>query len=156
MRCQTFNTPLGVKSVIGPSRACANHHFSGGYDFPKGSTYSPPRHRKVRFPPFLPCGKTADTPLLLLSPQSRLCGGPFGGGISFGNRALCEADAAPAGALWTMPHPAGLVSLSMQSARNFQMGRTFYGWAIRPPILPPACENLSPVVLSQLWGCHVL
>ncbi len=26
-----------------------------------------------------------------------------GGGIACGNRALCEADAAPAGALWTMP-----------------------------------------------------
>jgi len=25
-----------------------------------------------------------------------------GGGISYGNRALCEADAAPAGASWTM------------------------------------------------------
>ena len=25
----------------------------------------------------------------------------------FGNRALCEADAAPAGALWTMPHHGG-------------------------------------------------
>ena len=33
MRCQTFNAPLGVKPVIGPSRACANHHFSGGYDW---------------------------------------------------------------------------------------------------------------------------
>ena len=27
-----------------------------------------------------------------------------GGGIHFVARALCEADAAPAGALWTMPH----------------------------------------------------
>lgn len=27
-----------------------------------------------------------------------------GGGIAFGNRALCEADAAPAGALCPMPH----------------------------------------------------
>ena len=26
-----------------------------------------------------------------------------GGGIACGKRALCEADAAPAGALWTMP-----------------------------------------------------
>ena len=33
MRCQTFNAPLGVKPVIGPSRACANHHFSGGFDW---------------------------------------------------------------------------------------------------------------------------
>jgi hypothetical protein len=32
MRCQTFNAPLGVKPVIAPSRGCANHHFSGGYD----------------------------------------------------------------------------------------------------------------------------
>lgn len=31
-----------------------------------------------------------------------------GGGISFGNRALCEADAAPAGALWTMSHSCGI------------------------------------------------
>ena len=30
-----------------------------------------------------------------------------GGGIACGNRALCEADAAPAGALWTMPHHGG-------------------------------------------------
>jgi len=27
-----------------------------------------------------------------------------GGGIAYGNRALCEADAASAEALWTMPH----------------------------------------------------
>ena len=30
-----------------------------------------------------------------------------GGGIASGNRVLCEADAAPAGALWTMPHLCG-------------------------------------------------
>ena len=30
-----------------------------------------------------------------------------GGGIHFVARALCEADAAPAGALWTMPHHGG-------------------------------------------------
>ena len=79
-----------------------------------------------------------------------------GGGISFGNRALCEADAAPAGALWPMPHPAGLLSLSTQSARDFRFGSPFYGRAIRPPILPPACENLPPAVLSQSWVRHVL
>jgi len=32
MRCQTFNAPLGVEPVFAPSRGCANHHFSGGYD----------------------------------------------------------------------------------------------------------------------------
>lgn len=46
-----------------------------GFSFPEGRTYSPPRR---------------------------------GGGIASDyiacNRALCEADAAPAGALWTMPH----------------------------------------------------
>ena len=30
-----------------------------------------------------------------------------GGGIACGNRALCEADAAPAGALCPMPHRCG-------------------------------------------------
>ena len=48
-----------------------------------------------------------------------------------------------------------LLSLSTQSARNFQFGSPFYGRAIRPPILPPACENLPPAVLSQLWVRHV-
>jgi len=33
MRCQAFNAPLGVEPVICPSRASANHHFSGGFDF---------------------------------------------------------------------------------------------------------------------------
>ena len=28
-----FDTLLRVKPVIGPFRACANHHFSGGYDY---------------------------------------------------------------------------------------------------------------------------
>lgn len=39
---------------------------------------------------FIPKGRT-------YSPPRR------GGGIACGNRALCEADAAPAGAVWTMP-----------------------------------------------------
>ena len=45
--------------------------------YPEGRTYSPPRRRKVRLPPFPPLAKTADASLLLLSPQSRLCGAPF-------------------------------------------------------------------------------
>ena len=32
--------------------------------------------------------------------------------MASGNRALCEADAAPAGALWTMPHLCGAAVVS--------------------------------------------
>ena len=43
--------------------------------------------------------------LLLFSPEGRTYSPPRrGGGIACGNRALCEADAAPAGALCPMPH----------------------------------------------------
>ena len=68
--------------------------------FPEGRTYSPPRRRKVRLPPFPPLAKTAATPLLLLSPQSRLCGAPFPAVVLLLriSRALSEGDAAPAGA----------------------------------------------------------
>ena len=46
--------------------------------------------------------------LPLFSPEGRTYSPPRrGGGIACGNRALCEADAAPAGALWTMPHHGG-------------------------------------------------
>ncbi len=33
MLCQAFNAPLGAVPVICPSRAHANHHFSGGFNF---------------------------------------------------------------------------------------------------------------------------
>lgn len=46
------------------------------FPIPEGRTYSPLRHRKVRFPPFSPPAETEDATLLLLSPQSRLCGVP--------------------------------------------------------------------------------
>lgn len=71
------------------------------FSFPEGRTYSPPRRRKVRLPPFPPLAKTAATPLLLLSPQSRLCGDPFPAVVLLLriSRALSEGDAAPAGAL---------------------------------------------------------
>ena len=52
-------------------------YLTAPFSFPEGRTYSPPRRRKVRLPPFPPLAKTADAPLLLLSPQSRLCGDPF-------------------------------------------------------------------------------
>jgi len=43
--------------------------------------------------------------LPLFSPEGRTYSPPRrGGGIACGNRALCEADAAPAGALCPMPH----------------------------------------------------
>lgn len=63
---------------------------------------------------------------------------------------VASADAAGQGCI-----SAKLPALSMQSARNFQFGSPFYGQAIRPPILPPACENLPPAVLPQLWVRHV-
>ena len=48
-----FNAPLGVKPVVGPSRACANHHFSGGYDYAsKKSAQNHPENRLV--PIFVP------------------------------------------------------------------------------------------------------
>ena len=56
--------------------------------FPKGALTHHLVVAKSVFLRFCLAAKTADTPLLLLSPQSRLCGDPFGGGISFGNRAL--------------------------------------------------------------------
>lgn len=34
MRCQTFQCPFRGFACIDPSRVCANHHFSGGYDSP--------------------------------------------------------------------------------------------------------------------------
>ena len=42
-------------------------------------------------------------PFLLSRRAHLLTTHEVGGGIACGNRALCEADAAPAGALWTMP-----------------------------------------------------
>mgnify|MGYP007128356731 CR=1 FL=1 len=46
--------------------------------------------------------------LLLFSPEGRTYSPPQrGGGIACGNRALCEADAASAEALWTMPQLCG-------------------------------------------------
>ena len=70
-----------------------------------------------------------------------------GGGISYGNRALCEADAAPAGASWTM-----LASHHCPRSRlNVLLRMHNKGMAILPPPQPPACENLPPTVLSQLW-----
>lgn len=33
MLCQAFNAPLGAEPVTRPSRAHANHHFSGGFDY---------------------------------------------------------------------------------------------------------------------------
>ena len=50
--------------------------------------------------------ETGDLPLF--SPEGRTYSPPRrGGGIACGNRALCEADAAPAGALCPMPQLCG-------------------------------------------------
>lgn len=91
-------------SIQGSSMIVERSEKPGRFSFfPKGALTHHLVVAKSVFLRFCLAAKTADTSLLLLSPQSRLCGAPFGGGISFGNRALCEADAAPAGALWTMP-----------------------------------------------------
>ena len=36
MRCQTIQCPFRGEASNDPSRVCANHHFSGGYDFTSG------------------------------------------------------------------------------------------------------------------------
>ena len=53
-------------------------------------------------------GRSGNRASRFFYPEGRTYSPPRrGGGIACGNRALCEADAAPAGALWTMPHHGG-------------------------------------------------
>ena len=53
-------------------------------------------------------GAFRETGALLFFPKGRTYSPPRrGGGIACGNRALCEADAASAEALWTMPQLCG-------------------------------------------------
>ena len=116
------------------------------FSFPEGRTYSPPRRRKVRLPPFPPLAKTAATPLLLLSPQSRLCGAPFPAVVLLLriSHALSEGDAAPAGAYGQCRTSAEVSTLSTQ-AQPFPFGNN----------CGPACENLPPAALSQRWTAHL-
>ena len=77
--------------------------------FPEGRTYSPPRRRKVRFPPFLPdgenCGRSLAPPLP--TKPAALRGPLLGGGIPPAGRAraLSEGDCVSCGSRWTMPQP---------------------------------------------------
>ena len=107
--------------------------------FPEGRTYSPPRRRKVRLPPFPPLAKTAATPLLLLSPQSRLCGAPFPAVVLLLriSRALSEGDAAPAGAYGQCRTSAEVSSLSTQ-------GTAVSLWKqLRPCLRKPATGSFA-------------
>ena len=72
-----------------------------------------------------------------------------GGGISCGNRALCEADAASAEALWTMPHHGGAAVIVHADGSMFCFICTTRGWRFATPIPPPACENLPPAVFRS-------
>ena len=72
-----------------------------------------------------------------------------GSGIAYGNRALCEADAAPAGALWTMPHHSGAAVIvhaviAITPAFAFvSRGTTL------PHLATTACGNLPPAAFPQ-------
>ena len=78
------------------------------------------------------------TGALLFYPEGRTYSPPRrGGDIACGNRALCEADAAPAGALWTMPHHGGaavIVHAVIASTPAF-------AFVSRGTICTPPCAN---------------
>ena len=73
---------------------------------------------------------------LLFFPEGRTYSPPRrGGGISCGNRALCEADAASAEALWTMPQLCGAAVIVH---------------AVGVRRLHPLIPSLQPTVFHQL------
>ena len=85
-------------------------------------------------------------PFLLSRRAHLLTTHEVGGGIACGNRALCEADAASAEALWTMPqlcgvavivHAVGCIVLLYHQNRCFRFGNN----------PPPARINLPPAAL---------
>ena len=117
----------------------------GPFSFPEGRTYSPPRRRKVRLPPFPPLAKTAATPLLLLSPQSRLCGAPFPAVVLLRiSRALSEGNFAFCGKRQTMPQHLLCCCHCLRSCLC----------RIELAVQTAACENLPPAALSQRWTAH--
>ena len=83
--------------------------------------------------------------LPLFSPEGRTYSPPQrGGGISCGNRALCEADAAAAGSLQTMPqHLRGCCCHRLRDWANTV--------ASTDAISPTACANLPPAALPHRW-----
>ena len=71
----------------------------------------------------------------LLSRRGRTYSPPRrGGGIACGNRALCEADAASAEALWTMPHLCGFAVIVHAVGKGLPFWKPlFMGWYIAIP-----------------------
>ena len=124
--------------------------------FPEGRTYSPPRRRKVRFPPFLPdgenCGRSLAPPLP--TKPAALRGPLLGGGIPPAGRAraLSEGDCVSCGSRRTMPQPGWFCC---HRPRSYRKHTRFciceQGYSLYPCLAPTACENLPPAALSQIW-----
>ena len=110
----------------------------------QASYHSPRRTRQVSL-----------IPLLLLPPQSRLCGDPFVAVVSLPSVGPCAPHEASAGCFsrWGRQcRSASLPSLSVRLADGLRLVCPFA--ANRCPYLgqpPPACENLPPAAFPQLW-----
>ena len=75
-----------------------------------------------------------------------------GGGIAFGNRALCEADAAPAGALCPMPHHICAAVIGHAVGCLFRFTAKQGAEQNRSAPTPPARIKLPPAALFAVMG----
>ena len=81
-------------------------------------------------------------PFLLSRRAHLLTTHEVGGGIAYGNRALCEADAAPAGALCPMPQSCGIAVIVHAVGLKFCFIRKTGGWRFATPS-PSACDKAA-------------
>ena len=91
--------------------------------------------------------------LPLFSPEGRTYSPPRrGGGIACGNRALCEADAAPAGALCPMPHHICAAVIGHAVGCLFRFTAKQGAEQNRSAPTPPARIKLPPAALFAVMG----
>ena len=123
---------------------------------PEGRTYSPPRRHKLHI--LRPAASGRAHPFRCASFSHKV--NDFVGALlrrwylPLASRALCEADAASAEALWTMSHHGGAAVIVHADGKT-QPQTCLCGGLRFVTHLPPACSKLSQEQsFGYMWSVH--